>query len=332
MSRQLLELRGFLLNIGNQVGKRLGEARDALFLKLCCNRLKIDTYALEVGHSFTRSIQIRIHCATDVAVISERLNRRLWHRIDRIRSDQFLDVYHVTVSGVLGAGACPQRSLNTRALRLQLLETGIVKNLAEATIRQLRVGNRSLALQAIEHGLLRLGRFGGDLLVELLIDQRIDAADEERSHRSQPINRLPGFDSRVSEHKRFWTFYNDTDQPIDAIMIALDPRPDSHFYDCWNDLEVELSDGGLRVILKPRNVGAVVELPHLIHYEPDTQTIHLRDTIPDAELVVTDRGGNRIYTSGEALITLPQLERQEQIMLELIRGSEILDCLLWTPE
>ncbi len=62
--------------------------------------------------------------------------------------------------------------------------------------------------------------------------------------------------------KRFWTFYNDTDHPIDDAVLQIEPRPNTHFVDCWNNRELVVSGGTLCLSLGARSVGAVVELPN----------------------------------------------------------------------
>ncbi|HVU12208.1 MAG TPA: hypothetical protein VHD90_13070 [Phototrophicaceae bacterium] len=71
----------------------------------------------------------------------------------------------------------------------------------------------------------------------------------------------------VSEHKRFWTFYNETDEIIDAAVLAVEARPDVHWIDVWNDCELSSAEGQLHLRLKPHDVGAVVELPRSLDKE-----------------------------------------------------------------
>ena len=51
----------------------------------------------------------------DLAVVGERVDDRLRHRVDHAGGDQLLDVDHVAVVGVLGRGRRPQRTLRVRA-------------------------------------------------------------------------------------------------------------------------------------------------------------------------------------------------------------------------
>src|SRR5665811_844463 len=48
----------------------------------------------------------------NLPMISESVQRLSWHGVHRVRSDQLLHIAHITVSRVLGAGACPERSLH----------------------------------------------------------------------------------------------------------------------------------------------------------------------------------------------------------------------------
>ena len=54
--------------------------------------------------------------ARDLAVVAERVHRRRRHGVDRVAADQLLDIEHVAIGLVLGAGARPQQALRPRAL------------------------------------------------------------------------------------------------------------------------------------------------------------------------------------------------------------------------
>ena len=146
--------------------------------------------------------------------------------------------------------------------------------------------------------------------------------------------RIPGVycNEFASAQKRLWTFYNETDQVVDDRVLQIEPRLDTHFIDCWNNLELPMRADCLRPALKPHAVGAIVELPRLIAYEPDTQTIHLREAIIDAELSVIHSDGQWVYPSSEQVFALPSAAGSRQITIQLMRGTEILDQLIWTAE
>jgi hypothetical protein len=163
-------------------------------------------------------------------------------------------------------------------------------------------------------------------------------AHEQALHSDAPTPLLPTLIAGVycnefaSAQKRLWTFYNDTDQAIDGCVLQIDARPDTHFIDFWNNLEVSGSDGCLRAALKPYSVGAIVELPRLIAYEANTQTVQLRESIEDTELRVIHSDSQWVYPVKEQLLPLPNPVSSKQIIFQLLRGTEILDQLIWTAE
>ena len=55
------------------------------------------------------------------AMIAESIERRGRNGVDGVGPDQFFDVQHVAITGILGAGAGPQQPLRLRALSRQLL-------------------------------------------------------------------------------------------------------------------------------------------------------------------------------------------------------------------
>src|SRR4029077_1349111 len=86
----------------------------------------------------------------------------------------------VAVVLVLGAGGSPQQPLRPGALGRELVPACARKKALVVLIGELGVGDGDLALQRAQPFLLA-GIIGpGDLLVELLVDGAVDAADEER--------------------------------------------------------------------------------------------------------------------------------------------------------
>ena len=112
-------------------------------------------------------------------MVEKRLHRGGRHRVDGVRADQLLDIEHVAVGLVLGAGAGPQQPLGLGPLLGQTLPALIAEDSLIHLISELGVGDRDLALQAFEARFFGgVGR-RGDLLVEGLVDHRINAADEK---------------------------------------------------------------------------------------------------------------------------------------------------------
>ena len=96
------------------------------------------------------------------------LQSRERHRVHRVAADQRLDVEHVAVRLVLGAGRGPERPLPRGALCRQRLPARRVDALQVDLISLFRVGDGDLSLQVLD----ALG-------LEQLVDGRVDAADEE---------------------------------------------------------------------------------------------------------------------------------------------------------
>ncbi len=117
-----------------------------------------------------------------MAVVAVGIHRRRRHRVDGVRADQLVDIENVAVGLVLGSGARPQQALRLGALLRQPLPALVRIYFSIELIGELGVGDRDFALQLLQ--LCLGGRIGGcgDLLVELVIDQGVDAADEEARH------------------------------------------------------------------------------------------------------------------------------------------------------
>ena len=112
-------------------------------------------------------------------MIAECLQRCGRHGIDGVGTDQLLDIEHVAIVFVLGAGRGPQQPLRLGTFGGQLLPTRPRKQTLVLLVGELGVGNRDLAFQGSQAFLL--GRVVGfrNSVVELLVGHRIDAADEE---------------------------------------------------------------------------------------------------------------------------------------------------------
>ena len=113
------------------------------------------------------------------AVIAEGVERRRRHRVDGVGTDQLLDIEHIAVVLVLGAGGSPQQPLRLCAFGGELVPARAGKQPLVILVGHLGVGDGDLALQRGEA--LLLGRVvgRGDLVIELLVDRAVDPADEE---------------------------------------------------------------------------------------------------------------------------------------------------------
>ncbi len=117
-----------------------------------------------------------------VAVIEEGVDGRRRHRIDRVRADQRLDVEHVRILRVLGAGARPQDPLWAGALCGHIGKRVRLEDLLIPLICKLGVGDCSFA--PLRHGLI------GAVLLQSIVCARVDTTDEERSNRSDAMGLL----------------------------------------------------------------------------------------------------------------------------------------------
>ena len=115
-------------------------------------------------------------------MVAERIHGRDRHGVDGVGPDQLVDIEHVAIGFVLGAGRSPQQPLRFCAFRGQRLPARAVEQPLVALIGELGIGDGDLALERIEARFLV--RIVGlrDLFVEQLVDRGIDAADKETRH------------------------------------------------------------------------------------------------------------------------------------------------------
>ena len=144
------------------------------------DRIERDAGFVELGENVLGVLDIFLKAVARLAVIAEGVERRRRHGIDRVGADQLLDIEHVAIVLVLGAGRGPQQPLRLGALGRELVPARAGKQLLVFLIGELGVGDRDLALQRGQPLLFGAGRWRlRDLFVELLVDRAVDAADEE---------------------------------------------------------------------------------------------------------------------------------------------------------
>ena len=152
-----------------QVLQRCAEQLQALVGQLAADRLQIDADLPEAGELRPRLVHALQHrIGHHLAVLVERLQRGERHGVDRLAPDQRLDVEHVAVRLVLGAGRRPQGPLPGGALRLQRLPARRGDAAQVDLVRLLRVRDGDLAQQRLLA-----------LLLDQLVGGGVDAADEE---------------------------------------------------------------------------------------------------------------------------------------------------------
>ena len=98
-------------------------------------------------HRVLRPVDILLESRAHFAMIAERIHRRGRNGVDRVGSDQLLDIEYVAVVFVLRSGACPKQPLHPRALGPQLLPTRAGEKPLVALIGKLGIGDRDLAAE-----------------------------------------------------------------------------------------------------------------------------------------------------------------------------------------
>ena len=176
------DLAAFLRHGGEQLVGRIGEQPHALLDQLVGHRIERNAGAAEIAEHALRIGDIVLQRVGELAVVAERIHGRDRHGVDGVGPDQLLDIEHVAIGLVLGAGGGPQQPLRLGAFRGQRLPARAVEQPLVALIGELGVGDGDLALERLEARFLV--RIVGlrDLLVEQFVDRGVDAADEEARH------------------------------------------------------------------------------------------------------------------------------------------------------
>ena len=102
-----------------------------------------------------RSRRVLLEAGPRAAVIAERGEGVRRHRVHGVGADQLLDVEDVRVARVLGARARPEDPLRPGALLSERLPSRAGEDRLVALVRQLGVGDRDLAPEALEPRLVR---------------------------------------------------------------------------------------------------------------------------------------------------------------------------------
>ena len=113
-------------------------------------------------------------------MVAERIHRRRRNRIHRVAAYEFLDIQHVAIRLVLHARAGPEQALRVCADGRELLPPVSGHHVRIQHVGHLCVRDGHLAAQFLQRvGILVAGRHP---LVDLLVDLRVDTADEEACH------------------------------------------------------------------------------------------------------------------------------------------------------
>jgi|GEM_PF-2318474 len=149
-------------------------------------------------------------------------------------------------------------------------------------------------------------------------------------------NAFPGVGAMSSglPAKRLWTFYNETDLPVDAVVLRIEPQPGFHYVDVWNDRAINVGEEGhVRLRLEPHGLGAVVELPCLLQYAPAQDTVRVVEAIDGATV--------DLRWIGATVSPPPQNTGREVVarmggagpcVARLLRDGEVLDQIVIQPD
>ena len=133
-----------------------------------------------VAMSLSGLLDILLEGGLHSTMIAEGVHRCGRHCADRFRGDQFLDIKHVAVGGVLGPGTRPQQPLDACALGPKLLPPRAGEKALVALIGKFRICDRDLTAEPGELGtLVSVVRLTKALVDELV--HRLRRCDSRRS-------------------------------------------------------------------------------------------------------------------------------------------------------
>ncbi len=158
----------------------IGEEPHAIDDELGAHVLERDAAAGERSQNLLGLADALLDRVAGAAMVAEGVHRGGRHGVDRVAADQRLDVMHVAVSLVLGAGAGPQEPLRPGAAIGELLPARARENALVALIGELGVGDRDLAGERGERVVAPLG--------DEAVDHGVDAADEEARDAREPAS------------------------------------------------------------------------------------------------------------------------------------------------
>ena len=162
----------------------VGEFVDAVFDEIGRDLVEVDAARRQCLQNLVRVVDAVLDRRFRRAVIAERVHGLRRHGVDGVRPDQCVDIEHVGIGLVLGAGGGPEQALRPRPARRQFLPTRTGEDLFVDLIGGLGIGDGDLAAQGCQRRqLAALVLAGGfELGVDQRIDLGIDAADEEARH------------------------------------------------------------------------------------------------------------------------------------------------------
>src|SRR3954471_18211412 len=167
-------LAGLTLYYFQELVKGVGKLLDTLLLQDLRYVLVVHPDLAQPLDELPRLIQALLDGAlgTDVAVVYERFEGRIWHGVHRVGACELLNVHHVPVFGILRRGRGPERALLGCTLRLQELPVFAGEDLLERLVGELGVRYPELAFELVV----------ATYLVEPPVGFGVDSRDEETRH------------------------------------------------------------------------------------------------------------------------------------------------------
>src|ERR687890_91697 len=162
------QLARLLLYLPDQLVEGVGELLDPFLFEDVGDLLVVDARSFEVLEELAGLVHAFLDRLPDLRVVHHVLDGRLGHRVDRVGTDEVLDVHDVRVVRVLGRGRRPQGPLHGGALGDQKIPLGAREYLLELLVDELSVVYGEAAFEV----------FAPDL-IETVIRLRVDAGDEE---------------------------------------------------------------------------------------------------------------------------------------------------------
>ena len=170
---------------GEQLVERLDELPHAVLEELVGHLLHRDAGAGEGLHRVGGGLDVLLEARTDPPMVTESIEGGGGDRVDRVASDQLLDVEDVAVARVLRARARPEQPLGLGSPAGEGLPARCLEDLPVALIDELRVGDGDPAEEPLQQDALRRGG-GLEAPRHDLVDRGVDPADEEAGHARHP--------------------------------------------------------------------------------------------------------------------------------------------------
>src|SRR5277367_1571964 len=171
---------GGLVGGGDEFDEGFVEDFYAVIEKLVGAFFHGDAGLREIGHDGGGAGNVFGEAVAELAVIAESVKGGGRNGIDGVRADQFFDVDHVAIFGILGAGAGPEEALSLRTLVREGFPARAGEEFLILFVGEFGVGNGDLAVDAGDQRALGgIGVVVVHHLLELAVNEGIDAADEE---------------------------------------------------------------------------------------------------------------------------------------------------------